>query len=131
MGLFSRGRRKPAESTFHRACTAIDAAQRELLSAVPTARDPGVPLAEALAGFSVGLTEAERLLDAWEHPQRARCAAAIGSARAEAAQLRLSPGPLGFEALNARIGDVLHPLEVFVEIERSLDAPGGNGPGME
>lgn len=103
---------------------ALDAAQRALLAAIPTARDPGVPLAQAIAAFEEGLREAETLMPPWRTPgtqaSHDRCAQALVQARREAERLRLEPGRLEFEALNARIGDVLHPLEVFADAERAL-----------
>lgn len=103
---------------------ALDSAQRALLAAIPTARDPGVPLAGAIAAFEDGLRQTEALMPAWRTPATAthydRCARAIVEARGQAERLRLEPGRLEFEVLNARVGDVLHPLEVFADAERVL-----------
>lgn len=109
---------------FLEVAEALDAAQRALLGAVPTSRHPGIPLGEAIASFRRRLAEAEARMPAWRRDATAdvhdRCAAALDAARAEAETLAGEPGPLGFERLNARIGDVLHPLEEFAEAERAL-----------
>jgi hypothetical protein len=114
-------RRSPLPPDFLEAAGHVDAAPRALLSAIPTSRDAGAPLAEALARFSAHLADAEASLGKWEdEPNRNECLRAAGAARAEAERLRLHPGALEFEALNARVGDVLHPLEVFADTERAL-----------
>lgn len=103
---------------------ALDAAQRALLHAIPTSRDEGIPLAEAIAAFERGLRDTEALMPGWRSKETEalhdRCARAIDDAREEAERLRLEPRRLEFETLNARVGDVLHPLEVFADAERTL-----------
>lgn len=102
----------------------IDAAQRGLLAAIPTARDPGVPLAQGLAEFARNLDEAEEAMPAWRHERTSEawgaCERALAEARAEAERLRLQREDLGFEDLNVRVGDVLHPLERFADAERAV-----------
>lgn len=53
---------------------------------------------------------------------RERCRTSIAHADAESTRL-LDAGPLSFEALNARVGDVLHPLEELADAERQLRRP--------
>lgn len=114
----------PLLANFTRVAEVIDIAQRSLLTAVPTSRDPGIPLAEAIAAFEAALAEADELMPVWRTPETAeahqRCMAALRHAREEAGRLRLERDTLGFEALNVRIGDVLHPLEEFADAEREL-----------
>ena len=117
---FLRRATPDVDPSFAAACAAVDEAQRALLAAIPTSRDAGVPLAEALAAMGAALDRAARALETWDDPARDRCRAAVADARDEAAKLRLGSEKLGFEALNARAGDVLHPLEVFAEIERNI-----------
>jgi hypothetical protein len=111
-------------SAFAAVATHVDAAQRALLAAIPTSRDPGIPLAQALAGLGTHLADAEAAMPGWLGPATRAgweaCDAALTSARAEAERLRLEPDGLGFEALNARVGDVLHPLETFADAERAI-----------
>jgi hypothetical protein len=126
--MFKRRRIDPerarALQAFERAAVHVDAAQRALLAAIPTSRDPGIPLALALAELSARLGEAAAAMPAWRAPGHEdawqRCAHSLEQARAEAERLRLQPDELGFEALNARVGDVLHPLEAFADAERAL-----------
>ena len=104
--------------------TAIDAAQRALLAAIPTSRDPGVPLGQALSSFGVHLGRAADAMKTWRSDRTAehwdRCQTGLESARAAAERLRLEPGSPGFEALNARVGEILHHLEEFADAEREL-----------
>lgn len=113
-----------ARAAFDRAASAVAAAQRALLAAIPTSRDPGIPLAQALAEFGKLLDNATATLAEWRDEAPAhewtKCATALACARREAARLRLEPGALDFEGLNARVGDVLHPLEAFAEVERAV-----------
>jgi len=126
--LFRRRRDDPASdalrSSFDPVASEVAAAQRSLLAAVPTSRDPGVPLGQALSAFGAHLSAARAALERWEAPadsiQRAACAESLERARSEADALRLDEGPLDFERLNARIGDVLHHLEEIGDIERAL-----------
>jgi hypothetical protein len=119
MPLFRRS--LPLPPAFLEAAAHLDAAQRALLSAIPTSRHAGAPLAEALARFSACLTETEAAIERWkDEPSKAACRRAVHASRAEAERLRLHPGALEFEALNARVGDVLHHLEVFADVERAL-----------
>jgi hypothetical protein len=102
----------------------VDAAQRALLAAIPTSRDPGVSLGQALATFGRRLEQAEAAMEAWRDEglvhDWTKCTEGLAEARAEAGRLRLEPADLGFEALNARVGDVLHPLDAFADAEAAL-----------
>jgi len=128
MPLFRRRPPDPAleerRARFGRVASEIDLAQRALLAAIPTSRDAGVPLAQALAEFGARLEAAGSALQDWPAGIRderwGRCTEALARARGEAERLRLEPGSLGFEPLNERIGDVLHPLETFADVEREL-----------
>lgn len=123
MPLFRRRERDPAavaaRAAFDAVAVHVDAAQRALLAAIPSARDPGVPLAQALAEFGKHLARATDALAHLNH-ERTKLTEALAAARAHAENLRLGPEPAGFEALNARVGDVLHPLEAFADVERAL-----------
>ena len=105
---------------FRRVVAELDAAQRALLASVPTSRDEGAPLKDALEGFVKGLARADALMPAWRTPQTeqiwVRCAEAIGQSRSEATRLRdEAEATLGFETLNARLGDVIAPLEELAD----------------
>ena len=113
-----------ARDAFRRVTALVDSAQRALLGAVPTARDPGVPLDEALDEFMASLSRAHELMPAWRLPPTRsvwdRCANAIRQARESATRLRESKPSLGFEALNARLGEVISPLEEFADAADEL-----------
>lgn len=113
---------------FAAVAEAVDRAQRALLAAVPTYRHPGAPLSVALDDFDAALAEVARRMPAWRSPVTdawwRRCEDALAAAEAQATRLRAAPpGPEEFEALNARIGDVLAPLEDFAEAEQALRKP--------
>ena len=114
----------PIRKGFGRVASSVDHAQRSLIAAVPTSRDPGVPLDDALDRFLEGLTDAEAAMQAWRDDSVAhewtKCSDALAEARSAAERLRNLNVGLTFEQLNAQIGDVLYPLEVFVEAESSL-----------
>ena len=63
-------------------------------------------------------------MEAWKHDSVAhewtKCSEAIGEAREAAQRLKNLNVELTFEQLNAQIGDVLYPLEAFVDAESSL-----------
>lgn len=122
-------RRKPsdpettaARDAFRRVTMELDAAQRTLLAAVPTSRDAGLPLTEAIDGFLAGLTRAEAAMSEWRTAKTEllwrRCAEALVEARSQAQRLRDDPAAerLTFEPLNARLGDLVTPLEEFAEV---------------
>jgi len=117
--------RNEALALFRPVAQAVDGAQRALLQAVPTYRNPGAPLIEALDGFEVELAAIESSMPSWRTAVTEeiwlRCERALSETRAAARSLRSSPpGPKEFEALNARLGDVLAPLEEFAEAERRI-----------
>jgi len=115
-----------ARAAFRRVTSLLDSAQRALLAAVPTSRDQGVPLGQALGAFLSGLAETDVAMQAWRtlavEPLWERCHTALAQARAAAERLAgdAARTPLGFEALNARLGDVLSPLEEFADVAAAL-----------
>lgn len=123
MALFRRRPSDPAldaaRDAFRRVAAELDATQRALLAAVPTSRDPGTPLGEALDAFGAGLARVDALMPGWRHPSTEaawdRCAEAVLQARRQADAVRVEGGALDFETLNARLGDVIAPLEEFAD----------------
>jgi hypothetical protein len=110
---------------FRPVAHAVDRAQRALLVAVPTYRNPGAPLRAALDAFEAELSAVEALMPPWRtsfsDEAWTRCAEALKQTRSELLRLRDDPpGPEEFEKLNARLSDVLSPLEEFAETERRL-----------
>lgn len=100
----------------------VETAQQALLRAVPTFRDDGVALGIAIVQMNELLDSVEDELSRWDAPEELvnRCRTALDQARAEAERVRVEPSDLVFEALNACIGDILYPLETFVDVEAEL-----------
>ena len=115
-----------AREAFRRVTTELDAAQRVLLGAIATSRDAGSPLDEALDGFLAGVSRAEQAMPSWRIERTEalwrRCAEAIVEARSEAQRLRDDPATstLAFEPLNARLADVVSPLEEFADVASEI-----------
>lgn len=125
--LFRRragAREEPFLRAFGVVASRIDHAQRSLLAAIPTSRDAGVPLRDALDAFLQGLQDAEAAMPSWNEDRFAhewtKCSEGIAEARAAAKRLKNLNIELTFEQLNVQIGDVLYPLEPFVDAERRL-----------
>ena len=119
----TRARDVPAElraagEAFGVALSAVERAKASLVGVVRSGRAPGAPLAEALAGFDVGLAEADAATPAWrtallDEEWRA-CRAGIDQARRRAERLRLSDGaPAAYEELVGVLAELLDPLEPF------------------
>ena len=113
-----------ARDAFDTALGLIERAKEELVDAVPRARLPGRPLAEALFGFEEGLRGAARLADRWWHPSldarwRA-CNDGIAEALARSERLRVEAPELSFEELAFTVQDLLAPLEPFEDAARSF-----------
>jgi len=112
-----------ARAAFRLCASELDSAQRALLAAVPTSRDEGIPLDEGIDGFLTGLDRLEAAMPGWRIEQTEEdwkaCFKVLAEARATALQIKEKP-PQDFEALNARLGDVIAPLEQFAYAALSL-----------
>jgi hypothetical protein len=112
-----------ARDAFRRCAAELNSAQRALLAAVPTSRDTGIPLNEAIDGFLEGLDRIEAQMPGWRIEQTEDdwkdCFRVLAEARAEAIRVKEKP-PAGFEALNARLADVIAPFEQFAYAALSL-----------
>ena len=112
-----------ARDAFRRCASELDAAQRALLAAVPTSRNDGVPLDQALDDYLAGLDRLDANMPGWRIEQTEDAwkdaFKAIAESRALAIAMKGSP-PNGFEALNARLADVIAPLEQFAYAALSL-----------
>ncbi len=96
----------------------LERAKAAVTEAVPTARLPGRPLAEALAEFEELLSRVRDGMEAWRSPaveaEWVAARAGLEEALAVAESLRLeAPDPEGFEGLVGAIGDLIAPLEAF------------------
>ena len=80
---------------------------------------------DALNDFLAGLARADALMPSWRTSKTEltwlRCAEALSESRAEAERLRDKAEPtLGFEELNARLGEVISPLEELADAAREI-----------
>jgi hypothetical protein len=102
----------------------VEEAKGALLEAVPGPRRPPAPLAPALAAFEEGLRKAREAMSGWVPDEREevreRCAEALGETARRAEWLRLEAPEMDFESLVLVLGDVMAPLDVFVEAEHAL-----------
>jgi hypothetical protein len=109
---------------FSVAAGLVGEAQRALIAAVPTSRDPGMPLADALEAFLAALRNLDGAMPAWRDDRVAhewtKCSDGIRESRIQAERLQKHDAELTFEQLNARVGDVLYPLEAFADAECDL-----------
>jgi hypothetical protein len=98
--------------------TEVEAAKDTMTATVPTTRQSGTPLAEAIAGFEDLMSRARDLMPAWRHPEVEvewlACEAGIAESLERARRLREDPPDLGgFEGLIWAVDQVLAPLEAF------------------
>jgi hypothetical protein len=114
-------RRVPA---FAAVLDGVERAKGALVAAVPSARAPGHPLADALFSFEAGLREAADGMDAWRNDAVSQVWVACGDGLAEslrrAERLRLDAPDLEFESLIAIVADLIAPLDAFEQAEERL-----------
>jgi hypothetical protein len=120
-----RGNEGSSTESFEAVLNVVEAAKRELMTAVPSPRGvPARPLAEALLVFEEGLRSAGQAMTHWNLPGneavRSSCAAAIDDALGRAERLRLEAPVLDYEGLVAVLGDLIAPLDAFADAERTL-----------
>ena len=121
-----------AAHAFASTVAVLERGKVELLRAIPGARRPGVPLAEALLAFRESLDEAAASMAAWRLPELAHpwetCRRALDAAAGLEERLRLSAPTLSHEALLATLGDLIAPLEAFAEADELVrDRTGRRG----
>ena len=115
----------PEREAFEAALGLVERAKEALVDAVPRARRPGLPLAEALFEFEEGLRGAALLADRWWHPSvdawwRA-CRDGIAEALARSERLHVEAPELSFEELAFTAQDLIAPLEPFEGAARSVE----------
>ena len=120
--------RRAAEA-FALTLGSVEDAKAALVTAVRSGRAPGAPLAEALAGFEMGLADADASMPAWRVEQVedawAACRAGLDEARARAEAFRLGEHPPEiFEQLIAVMEDLMDPLDPFEAAAAAFDALG-------
>ena len=112
-----------AHAAFEAALAHVERAKEGLVSAVPSARAPGRPLAEALADYEEGLAGAGEAMPGWRREETeaewTACDGALGEAVAAAEQFRLETPDLPFDALMFALQDLMVPLEAFDVADRA------------
>jgi hypothetical protein len=95
----------------------VEEAKATLLLGIPSGRRPQLPLAEALAGFELGLREASSEMGGWRLPEVesewVACQTAVGLTLERAERLRLEVPTDAYEELVPWLDEVLEPLEAF------------------
>lgn len=106
-----------AHAAFETTLGHVERAKEHLVAAVPSARAPGRPLAEALAEYEDGLGEARRSMPGWRRSETEAewdsCDRALDEAVAAAERFRLETPDLPFDALMFALQDLMVPLEAF------------------
>jgi hypothetical protein len=107
-----------AETGFLPALGAVERAKRAAVSAVPDRRGRARPLADAVFEFEGQLRDAAALLAGWtgDGPQRGVCEAAVAESLRRAEALRMEAPALTYEALVARLAELIDPLDVFEDV---------------
>jgi hypothetical protein len=117
------GRRGVVPPGFERVAAAVERAKAAALSAVPAPRREPEPLAPAVVALEGALADAREALATWtESPPevRERCRAALEETARRAEWLRLEAPSMDFESLVLVLGDVIAPLDAFVDAEHEL-----------
>ena len=100
----------------------VEGAKEALVAAVPRGRGSGVPAAEALWAFEVGIQDARARMADWRTAETEEvwrsCLSALDQSAQLAEQLRLGAPPEGYEELYARLGELLEPLDAFIDAAR-------------
>ena len=117
----------PTVASFLEVLERIEDAKRALLTAVPSPRGiPARSTAEALLAFEEGLRSARELMPGWRHARTEEawkeCDAGIRAASERAERLRLEAPALDYEGLVDALANLIDPLEVFEDAERSVRA---------
>jgi hypothetical protein len=112
-----------AHTAFLATLAHVERAKEGLVAAVPSARAPGRPLAEALADYEHGLAEAGRAMPGWRLPdveaEWAACEGGLAEAVAGAGRFRLETPEMPFDALMFALQDLMVPLESFEVADRA------------
>jgi hypothetical protein len=104
----------------------VEQAKEAVVDALPRARNPGRPLADAILEFEERLREGAASMDGWWHPSVAerwdQCRRGIDEALRGAERLRLEAPELSFDQLSFTLQDLIAPLEPFEGAAREFRA---------
>lgn len=116
-------KRVPLPSGFEPVAAAVERAKAAALAAVPASRREPEPLSTAVLALDGALADAREALAAWgDGPAevRERCREALEETVRRADWLRTEAPRMDFESLVLVLGDVIAPLDAFVEAEHQL-----------
>jgi hypothetical protein len=117
---------EPILAAFADTAGAVERSKRALLAAIPAARAPALPLADALFRFREALEQAEAAMPGWRTQETeaewAACAGAIGRAREREAAVRMAGGELPHDRLLFTLQDLITPLAPFEDAARRIAA---------
>jgi hypothetical protein len=106
----------------------VEEAKAALAAAAPARRTPGVPLAEAVAGFEWGLRRATEGMPSWRLPEVeeawSTCVAALKESILRAQRFRMEDAPEGYERIYLALGELMDPLGAFQDALRRFEAHG-------
>jgi hypothetical protein len=109
---------------FSRVVERLEHGKAALVSAVPTARGEGPPLADALHLFEDALRQARETMGDWRTSETESswqaCSVAVDEAGRRAERLRLEAPPLDYEGLVMTLGDLMAPLDAFADAARQF-----------
>jgi hypothetical protein len=116
---------QPAFDAFAGVVGDVERGKEALTTSVPGTRFAGRPLLETLLEFDEALGAAQEGMAAWRRPEVEDAWRAADSglrqARALASRLRTEgPDPAGFEGVIGLIGDLLAPLEPFIDAREAF-----------
>ncbi|HZA26901.1 MAG TPA: hypothetical protein VE915_04520 [Actinomycetota bacterium] len=118
------GQRMDTRGAFSAVVDRVEHGKAALVSAVPTARAEGTPLAEALHVFEEALRQARDQMHDWRTPETESfwwaCSQALDEAKRRAERLRLQAPSLDYEGLVMTLGDLIAPLDAFGDAARQL-----------
>lgn len=102
----------------------VEYGKAALVSAVPTARAPGTPLADALHAFELALDQARSEMGGWRTRETEdswqACSSALDESARRAERFRLEAPSLDYEGLVMTLGDLIAPLDAFGDAARQL-----------
>jgi hypothetical protein len=107
----------------------VEEAKAALTAAAPGRRSPGIPLAEAVAGFEWGLQRAKEGMPSWRVPEVEEawiaCSAALMESIHRTGRFRMEPAPEGYERLYLALDELMDPLGAFGDALGRFQAQGG------
>lgn len=109
-------------AAFSEVVERIEHGKDVLVSAVPTARARGTPLADALHAFERALDQARSRMSGWRTEETEEswqaCSLALDESAERAERFRIEAPSLDYEGLVMTLGDLIAPLDAFSDAAR-------------